>query len=73
MLTSLWIRTGQTGVRYLPSHMNEHNHGTVKYIVGKLQPTSGDTPGNQIIMRYADVLLLYAEALIENGKTSSGS
>jgi len=66
-------RTGQTGVRYLPKHSSEHNHSSVKYIIGKLQPTSGDTPGNQIIMRYADVLLLYAEALIENGKPSQGA
>ncbi len=66
-------RTGQSGVRYLSKHSSEHNHSSVKYIVGKLQPTSGDTPGNQIIMRYADVLLLYAEALIEQNKTSQGA
>lgn len=40
---------------------------TKKYITRV--PTSDDSPANWKVTRYADVLLMYAEALNENGKT----
>jgi len=58
-------RAGQTGVKYQQEYANENGHNTVKYIIGKLDLTAGDSPGNMILIRYADVLLLYAESLIE--------
>lgn len=67
-ITDFQQRSGQTGIKYLQEYSFENGHNTVKYIIGKLDPTAGDSPGNLIIIRYADVLLLYAEALLENNK-----
>lgn len=64
-ITEFQSRAGQTGVKYQQEYSNENGHNTVKYIIGKLDLTAGDSPGNMILIRYADVLLLYAEALIE--------
>ncbi|MGX5820197.1 RagB/SusD family nutrient uptake outer membrane protein [Chitinophaga lutea] len=61
-------RSGQTGITYKPSYAVESNHNTVKYIVGKMDKTGTDSPQNLIVLRYADVLLLYAEALLEQNK-----
>lgn len=66
-------RTGQSGVNYRPGYSTESGHNTVKYIVGKLDPSGGDSPGNLIIIRYADVLLMYAEALIEENQTTEAA
>nr|WP_121272387.1 RagB/SusD family nutrient uptake outer membrane protein [Pedobacter schmidteae] len=66
-------RAGQTGVKYLQEYANENGHNTVKYIIGKLDLTAGDSPGNMILIRYADVLLLYAETLIELNRTADAA
>lgn len=42
------------------------NYGTVKYVV--IQNYSENSGQNEIVMRYADVLLLIAEALMEQNK-----
>jgi len=49
----------------------ESNYATVKYIVH--QPASMQSDMNMIVLRYADVLLLYAEALMEQNKLSEAS
>ena len=41
---------------------------TIKYVTTLQNPNDG--PANWKVIRYADVLLMYAEALNENGKTS---
>ena len=41
---------------------------TIKYVTPLQNPNDG--PANWKVIRYADVLLMYAEALNENGKTS---
>lgn len=61
-------RSGQSGITYKPGYAIETNHNTVKYIVGKLDKTGTDSPQNLVVLRYADVLLLYAEALLEQNK-----
>ncbi|HDR51711.1 MAG TPA: RagB/SusD family nutrient uptake outer membrane protein [Mariniphaga anaerophila] len=61
-------RTGQTGIKYIPGYSNNTNHNTVKYIVGKLDKTASDSPQNYIVLRYADVLLLYAEVMIQKNQ-----
>lgn len=66
-------RTGQTGINYLQQYSNENGHNTVKYIIGRLDPTAGDSPGNMILIRFADVLLLYAEALLKNDKLTDAA
>lgn len=43
------------------------NSFTAKYMTPTERP--GDSPANWKVIRYADVLLMYAEALNENGKT----
>ena len=44
----------------------QQNYGTVKYIVN--QPWNLNSGQNHIVMRYADMLLLLAEALMEQNK-----
>lgn len=66
-------RAGQTGVKYLQEYSGDNGHNTVKYIIGKLDLTAGDSPGNMIVIRYADVLLLYAETLIELNRTADAA
>lgn len=63
-------KSGQTGVSYLSRYSKTSNHSTVKYIVGKLGNRRNHSPMNMIVMRYADVLLLYAESCIETNKLS---
>lgn len=58
-------RTGQTGINYRPGYSDDSNYNTVKYNVGKLESDKADNPQNVIILRYADILLLYAEANLE--------
>jgi hypothetical protein len=72
-ITEFQSRTGQSGVNYLQQYANENGHNTVKYIIGRLDPTAGDSPGNLILIRFADVLLLYAEALLKNDKLSDAT
>lgn len=57
-------RTGQTNVSFKSRYSITSNHCVVKYIVGKLGGKGGYSPMNMVVMRYADVLLLYAEACI---------
>lgn len=54
-------------VRLIPS-ANASSTFTKKYMVPVI--VSGDSKANWKVLRYADVLLMYAEALNENGKTS---
>jgi hypothetical protein len=61
-------RTGQTGINYRSGYSDNSNFNTVKYIVGKLDLTENDSPQNYVVLRYADVLLMYAETLLEQGK-----
>lgn len=57
-------RTGQDNVSFKSRYAGTSNHCVVKYIVGKLGGKPNYSPMNMIVMRYADVLLLYAEACI---------
>ncbi len=57
-------RTGQTNISFKSRYSITSNHCVVKYIVGKLGGKPNYSPMNMIVMRYADVLLLYAEACI---------
>lgn len=63
-------RSGQSGITYKATYAGESNHNTVKFIVGKMDKTGTDSPQNLVVLRYADVLLLYAEALLEQNKLS---
>lgn len=72
-ITEFQSRTGQSGITYKQSYATDNGHSTVKYIIGKLDLTAGDSPGNLIIMRYADILLLYAETLIELNRTTDAA
>ena len=58
-------RTGQTGVNFKQGYTKESNYASVKYNVGKLGGVLSQSPMNVIALRYADVLLLYAEAQLE--------
>ena len=62
--------TDATG-KFIPILISSNNMSayTRKYIV-KI-PTANDSPADWKVIRYADVLLMYAEALNENGKTSA--
>ncbi|WP_020596112.1 RagB/SusD family nutrient uptake outer membrane protein [Spirosoma panaciterrae] len=61
--------TDATG-KFIPLLVSSNNMSayTRKYIV-KIS-TANDSPANWKVIRYADVLLMYAEALNENGKTA---
>lgn len=61
-------KSGQSGINYKSGYSNFTNYNTVKYIVGKFDITGNDSPQNYIVMRYADVLLMYAETLLEQSK-----
>ncbi|MBD2699812.1 RagB/SusD family nutrient uptake outer membrane protein [Spirosoma sp. BT702] len=62
--------TDATG-KFIPLLVSSNNMSayTRKYIV-KIA-TANDSPANWKVIRYADVLLMYAEALNENGKTTA--
>lgn len=62
--------TDATG-KFIPLLVSSNNMSayTRKYIV-KIS-TANDSPANWKVIRYADVLLMYAEALNENGKTAT--
>ena len=62
--------TDATG-KFIPILVSSNNMSayTRKYIT-KIT-TANDSPANWKVIRYADVLLMYAEALNENGKTSA--
>ena len=57
-------RTGQSGVNYKSRYSKESNYNTVKYITGRFDKQNNNSM-NTISIRYADILLLYAEAQIE--------
>ncbi len=60
-------KTGQSGVNFKSSYAPDSNHAGVKYMVGNTYDITGkDSEGNYKVMRYADILLLYAEALLED-------
>lgn len=62
--------TDATG-KFIPILISSNNMSayTRKYITKVT--TANDSPANWKVIRYADVLLMYAEALNENGKTSA--
>ncbi len=62
--------TDATG-KYIPILISSNNMSayTRKYITRLT--TANDSPADWKVIRYADVLLMYAEALNENGKTAS--
>jgi len=49
----------------------ETNYATVKYIIPESTGSNGSQ--NEIVIRYADVLLLYAEALMEQAKLTDAA
>lgn len=51
---------------FVPSAPKESNFSTVKYLVHQASFASSEM--NLVVLRYADVLLLYAEALMEQNK-----
>jgi hypothetical protein len=62
--------TDANGVYHkLLQNSNDVQTYTRKYILAPNSPAS-DSPANWKVYRYADVLLMYAEALNENGKTT---
>ncbi|MEN6454801.1 MAG: RagB/SusD family nutrient uptake outer membrane protein [Prolixibacteraceae bacterium] len=63
-ITEFMSRTGMTGVNFKSRYIPESNYASVKYNIGKVG-LAAKSPMNMIIIRYADVLLLYAEANIE--------
>lgn len=67
-------RTGQTGVTYKYSYSEGGNYANVKYMAGNTYDLTGeDSASNFKILRYADVLLLYAEALLEGDSDIAGA
>ncbi|RYC69859.1 RagB/SusD family nutrient uptake outer membrane protein [Spirosoma sordidisoli] len=58
------------GITFNPASSST-GYGSRKYVVGKgANIGRSDDPKNFILMRYADLLLMYAEALNESGKTA---
>jgi len=57
-------RTGQSNVNYKARYSKESNYNTVKYLNGRFDKQNNSSM-NIISIRYADVLLLYAEAQIQ--------
>ncbi|SOD90264.1 RagB/SusD family nutrient uptake outer membrane protein [Spirosoma fluviale] len=58
------------GITFNPA-TSSTGYGSRKYVVGKgTNIGKSDDPKNFILMRYADLLLMYAEALNESGKTA---
>ena len=55
------------GIEYQGAWAQNTSYSTVKYILGKNGTEINDSPKNMILMRYADLLLMYAEALNEIG------
>ena len=65
-------RTGQTDANHHSDYSRQSNYATVKYINGEIDERI-QSRQNQIVIRFADVLLLYAEACIETGAGDLGS
>lgn len=55
------------GIEYEGAWAQNTSYSTVKYILGKNGTDVNDSPKNMILMRYADLLLMYAEAKNEMG------
>ena len=67
-------RTGQTGVTYKHSYSEGGNYANVKYMCGNTYDLTGsDSEANFKVLRYADILLLYAETLLEGDSDISGA
>lgn len=62
-------RGNMTGTNFISDYSERSNHCTVKYLTGKASP-SDNSDMNMIVIRYADVLLMDAEAKIEQNKLS---
>lgn len=60
-------RANMTGTNYNASYSERSNHSTVKYLTGMASP-SDNSDMNMIVIRYADVLLMSAEAKLEQAK-----
>lgn len=60
-------RGNLTGTNFIADYSERSNHCTVKYLTGKASP-SDNSDMNMIVIRYADVLLMSAEAKIEQNK-----
>lgn len=60
-------RSATTGANFNRDYSKATNHCTVKYMTGKLDPQD-HTGMNMIVIRYADVLLMAAEAKLEQNK-----
>lgn len=61
-----------TGTNFIADYSERSNHCTVKYLTGKSSP-SDNSDMNMIVIRYADVLLMNAEAKLEQDKLSSAT
>jgi effector-binding domain-containing protein len=55
------------GIEYQGAWAQNTSYSTVKYILGKNGTDVNDSPKNMILMRYADLLLMHAEAQNEMG------
>jgi starch-binding outer membrane protein, SusD/RagB family len=62
-------RSGCDGANFNKSYSSSTNHASVKYFTGKESPVD-DSDMNMIVIRYADVLLMLAEAKLEQDKLS---
>lgn len=60
-------RANMTGSNFSASYSERSNHCTVKYLTGMASP-SDNSDMNMIVIRYADVLLMCAEAKLEQNK-----
>ncbi len=60
-------RGGLTGTNFNADYSERSNHCTVKYLTGEASP-SDNSDMNMIVIRYADVLLMCAEAKIEQNE-----
>lgn len=59
------------GIEYQGAWAQNTSYSTVKYILGKNGTDVNDSPKNMMLMRYADLLLMYAEAINELGTDQS--
>ena len=66
-ITAVTGLTGPNGV-FIPLSPTGVSAFTMKYMAPII--ANGDSPANWKVIRYADVLLMYSEALNENGKTT---
>lgn len=65
-------RADMTGTNFIADYSERSNHCTIKYLTGKASP-SDNSDMNMVVMRYADVLLMCAEAKLEQNKLSEAT